>query len=129
MCYGALDAAVGAQLLNGSNVTAPAHEVEQHPLLETGSQRITQLDLDDAVAIWEGKPGVEQILREVVPACADPDGNGEGEAASHGQAGKLPEHPDSQLHIGRRDHRSSNRGIDARDETSVRLLWTCHSCS
>ena len=73
--------------------------MQQSPLV-LAAGRVAHLDLDDAVALGERQSSDEDRSRDdVVPARADPDRDGQRQAARDRQARILHEHPDTQLVI------------------------------
>jgi hypothetical protein len=113
----ALDRAIRAEIHDGSHVALPNQEVVKHAPLVSAAGDIAHLDLDDAIAVRERNRRPQQVARQVVPAGADADGNGERQPARDGQARILQQHPQPQLvvlqHIDR--FHSSSSGAHANE--------------
>ena len=70
--------------------------MQQSPLVAAAGE-VPHLDLDDAIAVGERNRGTKEVARQVVPASADPDRDGERQSARDRQARILQEHPQAQF--------------------------------
>ena len=91
--------AVRAQILDRSQLAPPFEEVAHDAWLGLVCQGILRLDHDEAVAFGQRDRRRQDLARQVVPACANPDRNGERQPARERQARVFQEHPESELVI------------------------------
>ena len=91
--------AVRPQVLDRAQLAPPFEEVADDAWLGLVRQGVLRLDQDDAVAFGQRDRRRQELARQVVPACANPDRDGERQPARERQARVLQEHPESELVI------------------------------
>ena len=91
--------AVRPQVLDRAQLAPPFEEVAHDARFGRVRQRVLRLDQDDAVAFGQRDRRRQELARQVVPACANPDRNGERQPARERQARVFQEHPESELVI------------------------------
>ncbi len=93
--------AVRPQILDRAQLAPPFEEVAHDARLGLVGQRILRLDQDEAVAFGQRDRRRQDLAQQVVPACANPDRNGERQPARERQARVLEEHSAAELHVER----------------------------
>ena len=91
--------AVRPQIHDGSQLAAPFEEVVHDARLGLVCQGILRLDQDQAIAFGQRDRRRHDLAHQVVPASANPDRNGERQAAGERQARVFQEHPEAELVI------------------------------
>ena len=91
--------AVRPQILDRSQLAPPFEEVANDARLGRVGQGVLRLDHDEAVAFGQRDRRRQELARQVVPPCANPDRNGERQSARERQARVFQEHPESELVI------------------------------
>ena len=91
------DGAIHAKIDDRPDITLPAGEVVQQSPLVAAAGAVPHLDLDDAIAVGEWNRRAKKVARQVVPAGADPDRDGERQIPRDRQARILQEHPQAEF--------------------------------